>query len=41
MGISELVTAIYHSSRTREAVALPLGPDDRLYGAWLPGSGSS
>jgi predicted dehydrogenase len=32
----ELVTAIYHSSRSGEAVALPLGPDHPLYGGWLP-----
>jgi len=32
----ELVTAIYHSARTGEAVQLPIGPDHPLYGGWLP-----
>lgn len=33
----ELVTAIYHSSRTGDAVALPLGPEHPLYRGWIPG----
>lgn len=38
----ELVTAIYHSSRTGEAVELPLGADHPLYRGWRPdGPGSS
>ncbi|MFO7170692.1 MAG: Gfo/Idh/MocA family oxidoreductase [Chloroflexota bacterium] len=32
----ELVTALYHSARTGQAVALPLSPDHPLYGGWLP-----
>ncbi len=36
----ELVTAIYHSSRTGEAVALPLGPDHPLYAGWIPERGA-
>jgi predicted dehydrogenase len=32
----ELVTAIYHSSRTGEAVELPIGPEHPLYEGWLP-----
>lgn len=31
----ELVTAIYHSSRSGEPVALPLGPDHPLYEGWV------
>lgn len=34
----ELVAALYHSSRTGEAVTLPLGTDHPLYGGWEPGS---
>jgi predicted dehydrogenase len=30
----ELLTAIYHSARTRQAVELPLGRDHPLYGGW-------
>ena len=33
----ELVTAIYHSSRTGDAVALPLGPEHPLHRGWIPG----
>ena len=36
----ELVTAIYHSSRTGKAVDLPLGADHPLYDGWIPESGS-
>ena len=32
----ELVTAIYHSSRTGEPVDLPLGAEHPLYHGWLP-----
>ncbi len=32
----ELVTAIYHSARSGEAVTLPLGPDHPLYHGWAP-----
>jgi hypothetical protein len=32
----ELVTAIYQSSRSGEAVALPIGPEHPLYDGWLP-----
>ncbi len=32
----ELVTAIYHSARSGEAVALPLGPEHPLYHGWAP-----
>lgn len=32
----ELITAIYHSARSGEAVALPIGPRHPLYGGWLP-----
>lgn len=32
----EMVTAIYHSARTGEAVELPLGPEHPLYGGWVP-----
>jgi predicted dehydrogenase len=35
----ELVTAIYHSARSGEAVALPLGPDHPLYEGWSPPRG--
>lgn len=34
----ELVTALYHSGRTGEAVPLPLGPDHPAYQSWLPKS---
>lgn len=33
----ELVTAIYHSSRSGEPVDLPVGADHPLYGGWIPG----
>lgn len=32
----ELITAIYHSSRTGQAVELPLGPEHPLYRGWIP-----
>ena len=32
----ELVTAAYHSSRTGQAVQLPIGRDHPLYRGWLP-----
>jgi len=32
----ELLTAIYHSSRTGEPVALPIGPEHPRFGGWLP-----
>jgi predicted dehydrogenase len=32
----ELLTAIYHSARTGEAVALPLGREHPLYSGWAP-----
>ena len=32
----ELITAIYHSARTRAPVELPLAPDHPLYGGWQP-----
>ena len=32
----ELVTAAYHSSRTRQEVTLPLSVDHPLYDGWLP-----
>jgi predicted dehydrogenase len=32
----ELVSAAYHSQRTRQPVALPLGPAHPLYASWLP-----
>jgi len=32
----ELITAIYHSARTRVPVELPLQPDHPLYGGWQP-----
>ena len=35
----ELVAALYHSSRTGEAVTLPLGTDHPLYGGWGAGGG--
>jgi predicted dehydrogenase len=34
----EIVTAFYHSSRTRSEVRLPIGPDHPLYRGWLPAS---
>lgn len=37
----ELVTAIYHSSRTGDAVPLPIGPEHPLYAGWLPKPSSS
>ena len=30
----ELITAIYHSARTRSPVELPLDAGHRLYGGW-------
>lgn len=39
-GALELVTAIYHSARTGEAVTLPLGPEHPLYAGWAPQAGS-
>jgi predicted dehydrogenase len=32
----ELLTAIYHSARTGEPVALPIGPSHPSFGGWLP-----
>ncbi len=32
----ELVTAIYHSARSRERVALPISEEHPLYGGWAP-----
>jgi predicted dehydrogenase len=32
----ELVTAMYHSSFTRQVVDLPIGPDHARYASWLP-----
>jgi predicted dehydrogenase len=32
----ELITAIYHSSRTRQPVELPIGADHPLYKGWAP-----
>jgi predicted dehydrogenase len=32
----EIVTAMYHSSQTREEVRLPIGPDHPKYTSWLP-----
>jgi predicted dehydrogenase len=32
----EIVTAMYHSSQTREEVRLPIGPDHPKYNSWLP-----
>ena len=32
----ELISAIYHSARTGEAVSMPVGPDHPLYTGWLP-----
>ena len=32
----ELITAFYHSSRTRTEVRLPIGPDHPLYRGWAP-----
>lgn len=32
----ELITALYHSARTRRPVSLPLAPDHPLYGGWQP-----
>jgi predicted dehydrogenase len=32
----EIVTAMYHSSGTREEVRLPIGPDHPKYTSWLP-----
>jgi predicted dehydrogenase len=34
----EIVTAFYHSSRTRTEVRLPIGPDHPLYRGWAPTS---
>ena len=34
MGVLELATAIYHSSRTGQRVTLPLGPDHPAYRGW-------
>jgi predicted dehydrogenase len=33
----ELITAIYHSARTRQAVELPIPADHPLYAGWQPG----
>lgn len=35
----ELVSAIYHASRTQRPVALPLGEDFPLYASWQPDQG--
>ena len=32
----ELITAIYYSARTRQAVRLPIRPDHPYYAGWLP-----
>jgi predicted dehydrogenase len=32
----EIVTAMYHSSETRQEVRLPIGPDHPKYNSWLP-----
>jgi predicted dehydrogenase len=32
----ELITAMYHSAFTRQAVDLPIGPDHARYASWLP-----
>jgi predicted dehydrogenase len=32
----ELITALYHSSRTGEPVALPIGAEHPLYHGWIP-----
>jgi predicted dehydrogenase len=32
----EIVTAMYHSSETRQEVLLPIGPDHPKYHSWLP-----
>jgi predicted dehydrogenase len=32
----EIVTAMYHSSETREEVRLPIGPEHPKYSSWLP-----
>ena len=32
----EIITAFYHSSRTRTEVRLPIGADHPLYRGWLP-----
>jgi predicted dehydrogenase len=32
----ELITAIYHSARTRQTVQLPIGNDHPLYAGWQP-----
>lgn len=32
----ELVAAFYHSARTRQEVAFPLGPDHPCYRTWIP-----
>ena len=34
--VLELLTAIYHSANTDQAVVLPLGKDHSLYAGWLP-----
>ena len=36
----ELITAIYHSGATGEAVTLPIPPDHPRYGSWIPESGT-
>ena len=33
----ELLTAIYHSAQTGNAVDLPIGPDHPGFAGWLPG----
>jgi predicted dehydrogenase len=35
----ELVTALYESARTRQAVSLPLADDHPYYSGWQPSSG--
>jgi predicted dehydrogenase len=32
----ELITAIYYSARTRQAVSLPIGQDHPYYAGWVP-----
>jgi predicted dehydrogenase len=32
----ELITALYHSAETGQAVELPIGPDHPKYGGWRP-----
>jgi predicted dehydrogenase len=36
----ELITAVYASAQTRQAVELPIGREHPCYGGWLPGESS-